>query len=450
MSAGGMTGSVSTAAIREAIAGRESLVLDGLGINWRTGRPHITCPYPGHGGAADWRWDVKAAKARCTCAPGDSILDVIMKVEAIDFEAAKVRAAELIGRTDLIRNGNGHYQATDAASLLSAPADRRDDALPLAYLAHRLGVAVDAVPIPSTPIVGLKALGYYDPPPPGSQAKPKLVRRIPVRRVWDGCRRRADACPSHLSGPGRRGKGRSRHWPGRPAARSEEVCEVHRRRQHGRAVGHLGRCDPCLSHRRCRRHRDGRSRGAGPDTPKSRPGRRRLQQRLRRLASKRSSRIPATRRVTIAADRDEAPRLTASQVHDEASKRLANSAGAITRPSKLPSRYPAIRARAPTGSTCFAAKAPMPCAPASWHRPKRTPAVGGAMAPLRHRSKTQRKFRHRRNRTTRRHWPKKPSMASPANWFGRSSRTVRPIRRHLDPVPGLRRQRHWAWSALSH
>ena len=51
--------------------------------------------------------------------------------------------------------------------------------LPLVYLAHRLGVATEAVPVPATPIVGLKALGYYDPPPPGSRAKPKHVGDFP-------------------------------------------------------------------------------------------------------------------------------------------------------------------------------------------------------------------------------------------------------------------------------
>ncbi len=51
--------------------------------------------------------------------------------------------------------------------------------LPITYLAHRLGVTVEAVPIPSTPMVGLKALGYYDPPAPGSKAKPKLVGEFP-------------------------------------------------------------------------------------------------------------------------------------------------------------------------------------------------------------------------------------------------------------------------------
>ena len=51
--------------------------------------------------------------------------------------------------------------------------------MPVAYLAHRLGVTAEAVPIPSTPMVGLKALGYYDPPAPGSKAKPKLVGEFP-------------------------------------------------------------------------------------------------------------------------------------------------------------------------------------------------------------------------------------------------------------------------------
>ena len=42
---------VATAAIRQAVVGRETDVLDALGIDWRAGRPHITCPYPDHGGA---------------------------------------------------------------------------------------------------------------------------------------------------------------------------------------------------------------------------------------------------------------------------------------------------------------------------------------------------------------------------------------------------------------
>src|SRR5262245_22311443 len=43
--------------IQEAVRGREPVVLDALGIDWRAGRPHIDCPYPEHGGKRDWRWD---------------------------------------------------------------------------------------------------------------------------------------------------------------------------------------------------------------------------------------------------------------------------------------------------------------------------------------------------------------------------------------------------------
>src|ERR1700730_2876491 len=105
-----------------------------------------------------------------------------MAVKGIDFEAAKVQVAQLLGREDLIQQNKGKqglYQATDADSLLSAPAENRDDDMPIKYLAHRLGVAVEEVPRPSTPVVGLKQLGYFDPPPPGSKSKAKLVGHYP-------------------------------------------------------------------------------------------------------------------------------------------------------------------------------------------------------------------------------------------------------------------------------
>jgi hypothetical protein len=114
---------VPTATVRQAVAGREGDVLDALHIAWRT-RGHIKCPYPSHGGEADWRWDEKHSKARCTCSKSDSIFDVVMKVEARDFEAAKVRTAEILGRHDLIRtkgSDSSKYQATDARSLLNQP-----------------------------------------------------------------------------------------------------------------------------------------------------------------------------------------------------------------------------------------------------------------------------------------------------------------------------------------
>ena len=177
---------VTIAAIRRAISGHETDILDAIGVPWKDGRPHINCPYRDHADDnASWRWDTKRAKAQCTCSKGDSIFDVVLKVLGCDFEAAKIRVAELLNRRDLIRTkvaavgGGRRYQATDAASLLGAPAECRDDTLPRAYLAQRLGVAMDAVPNPRTAMIGLKALGYYDPPPQGSKAKPKLVGEFP-------------------------------------------------------------------------------------------------------------------------------------------------------------------------------------------------------------------------------------------------------------------------------
>ena len=173
---------VPTRAIQAALRGRETEVLDGLGIPWREGRPHIRCPYPEHSDEdPSWRWDEPKARARCSCSNGDSIFDVVMKVEGIDFGAAKLRAAELLGRSDLIKEAGGHqrFQAMDATNLLRPAPDQRDEGLPLAYLAHRLGVAVEQVSRPTTPMTGFKSLAYFDSPAPGSRAKPKLVGNHP-------------------------------------------------------------------------------------------------------------------------------------------------------------------------------------------------------------------------------------------------------------------------------
>jgi hypothetical protein len=128
---------VPTRAIQSAVKDRAGEVLDALGIPWRKGQPHIRCPYPTHADRdASWRWDERKARARCNCARGDSIIDVAMKLAGIDFDAAKLRVAELLGRNDLIQEPTGqqHFQATDAASLLRPPPELRDNDLPLAYL----------------------------------------------------------------------------------------------------------------------------------------------------------------------------------------------------------------------------------------------------------------------------------------------------------------------------
>ena len=73
---------ITTAAIRQAVHGREEDVLDAIDVDWRLGHPHIKCPYRDHADDnASWRWDPKHSTARCTCTKGDSIFDVVMKVE---------------------------------------------------------------------------------------------------------------------------------------------------------------------------------------------------------------------------------------------------------------------------------------------------------------------------------------------------------------------------------
>jgi hypothetical protein len=176
---------VPTRVIQAAVKGREAEILDSLEIDWRSGQPHITCPYPDHDDDdPSWRWDDKKARAYCTCIGGShSILDVVGAKEGVDFEAAKIRVAQILKRDDLIREGSlgkaHHHQVTDAASLLNAPADQCDDILPGAYLAYRLSVPAEEVLMPSTATVGLKALSYFDPSPEGSKAKPKLVGHFP-------------------------------------------------------------------------------------------------------------------------------------------------------------------------------------------------------------------------------------------------------------------------------
>lgn len=173
-------------AIRAAVKGRESDVLDALGIDWRRGRPHINCPYPDHSdNNPSWRWDSKKDRAFCTCITdrkSDGIFDITMKMKAVDFEAAKIIVAELLHREDLIKTGNnsGPSQKTDAESLLNPSADNRDDTLPARYLASRLGIDVDLVPTPATRAVGITSLAYYDPPANDRKsAKPVLVGHWP-------------------------------------------------------------------------------------------------------------------------------------------------------------------------------------------------------------------------------------------------------------------------------
>jgi hypothetical protein len=176
---------VSTSSVKDAVKGREAEILDALRIDWRGGQPHVTCPYPGHADISpSWRWDEKKGCAFCTCIEkSHSIFDVVAAKEGIDFETAKIRIAQILGLENLIRDGapakNDHFPASDAESLLNPAAENRDDTLIRAYLAYRLSVPGEQVLMPSTRVVGLKSLGYYDPPPKESKAKPQRVGGFP-------------------------------------------------------------------------------------------------------------------------------------------------------------------------------------------------------------------------------------------------------------------------------
>jgi hypothetical protein len=92
-----------TQAIRAALKGREIELLHALDIDWRRAKPHIRCPYQDHDdNSPSWRWDERKCKAFCTCGARD-VLGVLMGVERIDFDSAKIRAAELLRRPDLIK-----------------------------------------------------------------------------------------------------------------------------------------------------------------------------------------------------------------------------------------------------------------------------------------------------------------------------------------------------------
>ena len=103
-----------------------------------------------------------------------------MKVEGIDFDAAKLRAAEILSRQDLIqvRAGSKYDQKHDALSLLDPPANNRDDELPFNYLGARLGIDPADVPRPATRVAGMKSLEYFD-RLTGPRANSKLVGSWP-------------------------------------------------------------------------------------------------------------------------------------------------------------------------------------------------------------------------------------------------------------------------------
>ena len=223
------------------MSGREAEVLRALGIEWKKGAQHISCPYPDHADQnPSWRWDERKARAFCTCITqrgGHAILEIVKRMEGIEFDAAKLRVAEILGRSDLIETKG---QRMDAASLLQPPPGQRDDGLGSRYLGYRLGVPPDAVPMPTTRVVGWRELPYYD-PPAGEAEQAAPGRPVPLRGVRDRGAGRAAACPSHLC---RARTARARPSWGRcprRATRPEEVGASEGRSERRRVCGAVGR-----------------------------------------------------------------------------------------------------------------------------------------------------------------------------------------------------------------
>jgi hypothetical protein len=165
---------VITEELAAAIVGRETDLLDRLGIPWRSGAPHILCPYE-PGGHADrepsWRWDPEKQRAFCSCIERrhpkgyktHRIIDVVCLVRGLTFSDAKLWCAEALHLGHLIKT-KGKLRPIDAAGLLDPPQDQRDDGIVRNYLAFRLDIAATDVVMPSTPVAGWRMLGYYDPP----------------------------------------------------------------------------------------------------------------------------------------------------------------------------------------------------------------------------------------------------------------------------------------------
>ena len=117
---------VKTAAIRQAVGGHEVEILNKLGVEW-PGKGHVHCPYPDHPDKdPSWRWDERKKRAFCTCLVdprSSSIFDFAAKVLGLDFDAVKLRIAELLDRSDLIiEKRNGDAEKTDPQSLLNPAA----------------------------------------------------------------------------------------------------------------------------------------------------------------------------------------------------------------------------------------------------------------------------------------------------------------------------------------
>ncbi len=131
----------------KAVFGREIEVLQALRIDWTGARSHIRCPYPGHADRnPSWRWDREARKAFCTCTSHPvGIFDIWMNLKGCGFAEALVEVMLVLGRTDLIRDGDSKKKLAPSSDApkstgctLSAYAQMKG--LPANWLRDELGL----------------------------------------------------------------------------------------------------------------------------------------------------------------------------------------------------------------------------------------------------------------------------------------------------------------------
>ena len=291
---------VPTQAIREAVKGRETEVLAGAGDRVAGRRAAHLLPLSRSRGSRTPPGAGTSGRPERSAPASRSVAGTRSSTSSCASRASTSRRPSCASPRssaahDLIEDQGERISAMDAASLLRPPADQRDDDLARSYLAHRLGVPPDQVPMPSTPVVGWRELPYYD-PPAKKGGKPKLVGRHPCvvfgtvapdgrqARASHLCRRRqAPAKPSSASAPTDvRATRRSRPgWrPGRapPAAPCSGAIRQRRRtccsrRGSRRRLPSRWRTGPRSRPASSRSPRPCRPAASGPSCPGRRPGR---------------------------------------------------------------------------------------------------------------------------------------------------------------------------------
>ena len=104
---------------------------------------------------------MRKARAFCTCG-SHSILDVLMKVEGIGFDQAKIRAAELLKRSDLIKKRGARKRKGGGDNI--PPGQRRNGATPFAGCTLAAYAEAKQLPIAFLRTIGLTQISYQGSP----------------------------------------------------------------------------------------------------------------------------------------------------------------------------------------------------------------------------------------------------------------------------------------------